>query len=947
MTELLSTYRLQLHKDFPLARARALVSYLRALGVTHLYASPILQARTGSTHGYDVADPTCLNPELGTEEELRGLVDDLHAAGMGLVLDIVPNHMVATAENARWQDVLRHGRASRWAPWFDIEWRAAEADIRERVVLPVLGDQRVAVLERGEITLAFEEGEVRVRYFENAFPTDPATLGAILGRAMREVVARLGPGHEAVHALSRLGPSLRGLPPRSAQGADLARRRECAVAVAETLARLAREEAVREAFERALREFAAGEEGARRLRRFLDAQPYRLVFWRRGQREMNYRRFFDVNELVALHMENPEVFAEHHALVLEWVRAGRVNVLRIDHPDGLLDPAAYLRRLAAALPGEPMASAPIYVEKILTYGERLRDDWPVLGTTGYDFVNEAEALFIDPAGYERLRADYRRHTRMRVEFEVLARGAKRRVLESGLVAGVRRLADRLQRLVPDFGPRLTRHQVATAIAETIIGLPVYRTYADARTPEPQGEDRRILAAALREARERGRAKPAALDLLQAALLAEPGPLREPGRESARVRFVERFQQLSGPAMAKGVEDTAFYAYAPLLSRCEVGGEPEVPLDRALEVFHDANAHRAERWPRAMLAATTHDTKRTADVRSRLDVLSELPQEWERRIYDWRRRNRPLVATVDGRPAPDAFGEWFYYQTLVGIWPAEHAGPGMPPPDAVCLASLRERLQAYMRKAMKEAKLRTSWVDPDEAFEGAMDEFIAATLDPARSPEFLVEVAGFVGRIARAGCHVALARLLLQLASPGVPDTYQGDEIWNLALVDPDNRRPVDYARRRAMLETLHGGEARPAELLAHVEDGRLKLHLVQAGLRARRELPNLFCGGRYLPLEAEGGRGPHVVAFAREGGGRRAVVVVPRLVASRLPADAAPVGGFWGEDALRLPPGWSGRWRCRLAGHAVETRPDGAIALADAFAHLPVALLIDEPSPNA
>ncbi|HEU4699402.1 MAG TPA: malto-oligosyltrehalose synthase, partial [Gemmatimonadales bacterium] len=889
MTEILSTYRLQLHAAMPLTAAAELVDYLRELGVTHLYSSPLLQARPGSTHGYDVVDPTRLDGEIGTETEFGTLAARLRAARMGMVLDIVPNHMATARENERWQDVLRHGQASRFARWFDIEWRASERDLRHRVLLPVLGDQRSRVLERGEITLAYEDGEFRVRYFEHSYPVNPATLPVEPGAAPEALAERA-------------------------------------------------------------RAFGEGPEGRRRLRKLLDAQPYRLVHWRRAARELNYRRFFDVNDLIALNMEDPAVFAESHALVLTWLAEGRLDGLRVDHPDGLLEPRRYLERLAQVAGG-----CPVWVEKILVGAERLPDDWPVAGTVGYDFLDQLEACFIEPAGWEALLADYRRVTRMRLDFAAVARQAKRLVLESSLSAGVRRLAERLLRLRPDEWPRVTRHEAYTAIVETIVSLPVYRTYVDAERPEPAGEDRLVLQAALAAARERGRAGGAALDLLQAALLAEPGPLRSAASEGQRVRFVERFQQVAGPAMAKGVEDTAFYRWVPLLSRCEVGAEPEAPLAHALEEFHAANAHRAARWPRAMLAGTTHDTKRGADVRARLDVLSELPELWEAHLYRWRRLARGLKPRVAGRRVPDANTEYLFFQTLVGIWPLEHARAGAPVPDAHCLGELAARLEAYMQKAAREAKTETSWVDPDEPWEAALAGFVRATLDPARSRALLEDVAAFVARLARPGCWSALARLVLQGAAPGVPDCYQGDELWNFVLVDPDNRRPVDYGRRRALLAEVArfdgAGEGERGALVASwagaADDGRIKLHVRRAVLHARRRWPAAFVGAEYVPLAADGERARHVVAFARtpapSGNAPAVVAVAGRWLAAAAERDAAaPPPAFWSGTTLPLPGALAHRrWRCALTGAAVADAA-GRLALGEALRRLPVALLVEE-----
>jgi (1->4)-alpha-D-glucan 1-alpha-D-glucosylmutase len=693
----------------------------------------------------------------------------------------------------------------------------------------------------------------------------------------------------------------------------------------------------------AARAFNSGREGESRLRRLLDAQVYRLVHWRRAAREINYRRFFDVDDLVALHMEDPEVFTQTHALVLAWRRRGWVDGFRIDHPDGLLDPLGYFHRLAAAAFSDQPSSPRVYVEKILGHGESLRAEWPVAGTTGYDFLNQAEALFIDPAGYAAIEDEYRRIIRQPLEFPAIARQGKRLVLETGLSAGVRRLADRLLKLAghPPSLPAVTRQELLRAIVETIVALPVYRTYVDGRAPVPGPEDLRLLEAAIADARTRGRSSAAALDLLERALLARECPQDGPDLERSRLRFVERFQQVSGPATAKGIEDTAFYAYAPLLSRNEVGGGPEAPLVQATADFHSANMLRAAHWPGGLLAVTTHDTKRTADVRSRLDVLSEIPAEWGDRVRLWRNLNLPHKRTVRGRRLPDPATVVHLFQALVGVWPLTPLGVGD-------LEVLRERIDGYMMKAVREAKVRTTWTDPDECFEQALRADIEALLAPDRSPRFLDDLEWFVARIARAGLWNALGRTVLHLASPGVPDLYQGDELWNFALVDPDNRRPVSFEHRRRLLEEVERGtagdfEARArflADLVANPEDGRIKLHVVRAALAARKERPAAFRSRTYALLEAAGPSAGRVIAFGRGEGTERLVAVTPRFLAGQVLKGGVPTDpALWDGTDLPLPAGWPSRWTCVLSGRSLQSEPARGLRVAELFGILPVALL--------
>jgi (1->4)-alpha-D-glucan 1-alpha-D-glucosylmutase len=883
MPALTATYRLQLNPHFTLHDARARIPYLKALGISHVYCSPVLAARRGSTHGYDVADPTHVSDELGGNEAFVALAREAHAHDMGIVLDIVPNHMGIGPDNPYWDDLLERGPQSRYADWFDVEWRAPTRRLTGKVLLPVLGDSLEKVLGRDEITLEVSDQGVRVKYFDHHFPVDPSTLPEELELAMRDPWAR-----------------------------DV------------------------------VAEWTKGEAGRRHLRELLSRQHYELAFWRSAQRDLNYRRFFDVNELIALRVEREAVFEATHRTVLQFVTDGVVDGLRIDHIDGLLEPRRYLERLRGAVDRRRPATAdggrfPIVVEKILAASEALPREWPVDGTTGYEFMTALEDVFIDPAGYERLESRYRGRAAT-PDFHAVALDAKRRVLRGALNADVRRIAPMLGAVVRRAKwPQRTIAAYAGAIVELVSALPVYRTYMDAESPDAREEDRAVLAEAFTQVRERGRADAVATGALERTLLDR---WRDAEPELARVRlaFVLRWQQLTGPAAAKGVEDTALYVYAPLASRNEVGGDPGVPVAGAVERLHARLAERAARHPRALNATNTHDTKRSADVRARLDALSENPAEWERHLWRWRRHHKELQTLVRGRIAPTKATDNFIYQALVGLWPV---GSGVrATDDDAWLGELKERVTTYIQKAVREAKVSTSWTDPDAEYEGAIEKFIAGLLDRPRNARFLHDVEQFVRAIEPQGRLNALARLVVHLTAPGVPDLYQGDELFFRALVDPDNRRPVDWkARERALaeLESLgEPGSARLEEWLGRPEDDRLKLHVTRRLLHFRRSRDIVREGG-YHRVDVEGAMAAHVFAFQRAHRDEAMLVVVPRLTCGF--GNDLPIREAWGDTVIRPSIRADAQaWRCELGGQVVQSR-GGALALSELTSCLPVAVL--------
>ena len=897
-----ATYRLQVHKDFTLEHVREIVPYLAKLGISHIYTSPILKARPGSTHGYDVADPKIVNPEIGGEDAFRALVKELHAHDLGYILDIVPNHMGTGSSNPYWEDVLANGRESIYGHWFDIDWDSPDASLKGRVLLPVLGGELDEALSKGELTVACLEGEStpRLKYFDKSFPLSP------------ETVKEIGSG------------TIEG------KSAD----------------------------------------DQRRIRDILDRQFYSLASWRRAAKDINYRRFFDINELVALRMEDPSVFEETHARILEWVADGSLDGLRIDHIDGLLDPQAYLDQLRAEVTARRGEDFPIYVEKILSPGEQLRRSWPVDGTTGYEVLNDLEAVMIDDRGFGIIEDGYRKLMRSGgdpLTFEQMAIDGKIAILRGSLSPDVSRLCRLLVPIAMSAGALVGKGEAGQAtqassarhserggdgasvndealrdgIIELIACLPVYRTYIDGADGEVSEADARVLEQAFTRARERGIASAEVLDLLS-EVLRPSAPVDDPAERAARQLFVRRFQQTSGPATAKGVEDTGLYLYMPLVSRNEVGGSPDRPLDVAVPVLHEANELRARHWPRNLVCANTHDTKRSADVRARLDVLAAMPSQWLQGVRRWRMLNKPSRVSIGRRSAPDFNTEYLFYQTLLGLWPHECEEGEFP--NGEDMEALHERVEAYMLKAVKEGKSRSSWTDPDEKFEAAMKNFIHTTI--FRSPTFLADFAQLATRVTRPGFWNALTRTMLHLTVPGVPDIYQGGELFNFALVDPDNRRPVDYETRRDMLDDLASREMGDAtyieRLIAQPANGRAKMHVFMTVLQARRENFDLFAQGGYVRLLAEGAESRHVIAFARTHGDEAAVVVVPRLPASLTGAEVAPIGaGVWGETTVSLPRGLAGRtWTCAVTGRVVAGGNERGLPLGEILATFPVALLV-------
>jgi (1->4)-alpha-D-glucan 1-alpha-D-glucosylmutase len=938
----IATYRLQLGPDLTFDDAAALVDYLDALGVSDAYTSPFLETATRGSHGYDVADHNRLRDELGGEPAFQRFAAALRARGMGLLVDVVPNHMgIAHNHNAWWLDVLENGPASPHAATFDIDWRPVKTELADKVLLPVLGDQYGVVLDRGDLKLVLEDGRFLVRYFDTVLPIAPRGWARILGHRIDALAESLGAEHADVAALKSLITWFATLPAHTERDPVrvAARREQKELGREKLVALLGASPTVRTFVEDNVRYFN-GTPGDPPTMDALDMlladQAYRVAYWRVAGEEINYRRFFDINELAAIRTEDPGVFEATHRLIIRLVREGAVTGLRIDHPDGLYDPAEYFRRLQEHAGGDIFVVA----EKILAPGEQLPESWATAGTTGYEFLNLLNGIFVDRANARAMEHNYARLIRHRPGFTQIVHDCKRLIMETSMAAELNMLAHRLDTISEKHRESrdFTLGALTRALREVIAAFPVYRTYVtgDSSSPDTIGRltdrDREYIRRAVATARRKVPSDDASIyDWLEQVLtLGAPQRASEAERRE-RLDFVMRFQQITGPVTAKGFEDTAAYRFNRLVSLNEVGGDPS-RFGVTLAEFHAENTARVRRSPHGLSATATHDTKRGEDTRARINVLSEIPEDWRRHVGRWQRLNRRHRTMLDGRAVPGANTEYLVYQTLVGAWPLDVA-----------------RLRDYLVKAVHEAKSHTSWINPDARYDAAVLAFAEAVLDPSRSQPFVDDFAAFHARVAHFGALNSLAQTLIKITAPGVPDFYQGTELWDLSLVDPDNRRPVDFTLRRRLLGELDralaatGDRAGLAfELFKNEEDGRVKLYLVREALRFRRARAALFASGDYRPLEARGALAEHLCAFARVGDGGAALTVAPRLLARR-GDEAAPLGPeYWQDTALVVPGELGGQFVNVLTGERVQARED-ALMLGDIFAHFPVALLASEP----
>jgi len=935
----ISTYRLQFNRNFRFTDAKEIVQYLHELGIGDIYASPYFSAKKGSLHGYDIVDHNALNPEIGTKEEFEGLMAKLREYGMGQVLDIVPNHMGIGSENQWWMDLLENGPSSVFAGYFDVNWKPVKQELKDKVLLPALGVQYGAALENQEMSLSFHEGAFFITYYEHRFPVSPQTYTHILKQGLEILEDGLTTENPHVTELLSIITAIEHLPPYTEKDSDKIREshREKEIIKKRLQTLYINSPEIRKFLDGNIMIFN-GVKGEPRsfdlLDKLLGEQAYRLSHWRVAAEEINYRRFFDINDLAAIRVEDEDVFNRTHRLIMELVKEGKVTGLRVDHPDGLYDPEEYFRRLqrecfinmelgALTKTGQdvdPEEGAklldkyiqmvqedpqfkPFYImgEKILIKGERMPDDWPVFSTTGYAFMNAVNSIFIDAAAAKYFDKIYSRFIKTDMNYQDVVYEKKRLVMFVGMASEINTLAHYLNiiseknRHTRDF----TLYSLRRVIVEVIAFFPVYRTYIN--RDGVNDRDRKYIEAAVSKARRKNPAiSEYVFEFLKSVLLLNYPDLSDDNDKKEWLDFVMRFQQITGPVMAIGVEDTAFYVYNRFVSLNEVGGSPD-RFGASLDTFHGQNLERMKGRPYEFLTTSTHDTKRSEDVRARLNVLSEIPGEWRACLIRWGRMNRKKRALVDSEYVPDRNEEYLLYQTLAGAWPENRMSGDEH-------NAFKTRIREYMLKAVREAKVNTSWISPNVAYENALMMFIEGVMGPYPDSLFLKDFLQFQEKVSHYGMFNSLSQMLLKITSPGVPDFYQGTELWNFTLVDPDNRRPVDYAARMRLLEELKKQEAmRPLreialELMQSKDNGMIKLYLIYKALNYRKDNREIFEKGEYIPLEIFGMLKDNVCAYARTEGDKTITVAVPRFLTRLAPMGTLPFGeGVWQDTCIVLP----------------------------------------------
>jgi (1->4)-alpha-D-glucan 1-alpha-D-glucosylmutase len=918
-----STYRIQFTAEFGFEAARQIVSYLAELGISDLYASPIFTAKPGSTHGYDVVDPTQLNPELGDAESFEQLTQEVQQHHMGWLQDIVPNHMAYDSHNQWLMDVLENGPSSNYVNYFDISWNSPFEGNEEPILVPLLGNFYGECLDNGEIQLSYDQTGLSVNYHSLRIPLKLESYATFLTQNLGKLGRTLGRKHPVFVRLLGILYSL-----KSGPGDLVAQQRLDQTEFVKGLLwdLYSENEEVKNFIDENIRTFN-GEPGNpdsfNLLDQLLSEQFFRLAFWKVGAEEMNYRRFFTVNELISVKVEEIKVLNATHALVFKLVDEGKFTGLRVDHIDGLYDPTEYLNRLR-----EKVGDVYITVEKILQLGEDLSQVWEIAGTSGYDYLTYINSVFCQTEHQQQFDRIYINFTGRRTPFTELMAEKKRLILDSSLSGDIDNLTAILKKLSSRYryGNDFTINGLKRAITEVLTRFPVYRTYTNAAGL--LDSDRPHIKAVIHTAKEHAPLLENELNFLEKLLLLEYDSTLSTTEKEQWLYLVMRIQQYTGPLMAKGVEDTAFYVYNRLLSLNEVGGDPE-HFGLSLADFHQFNQNRQHRWLHTMNATSTHDTKRGEDVRARINVLSEIPDQWQEQVQTWGQLNATHKTTTKTETFPDPNDEYALYQTLVGAYPFAEAE----------LNSFTDRIKDFMLKAIREAKLYTTWLHNNTAYEEACLKFVEAVLDPANP--FLQQFLPFQRRIAHYGILNSLSQTLLKLTTPGVPDFYQGTELWDLSLVDPDNRRPVDFEQRRIWLQQIkRQSDHKPAlisELLAHPQDGRIKLFLVTQALQARVKYQLVFADGDYQPLEVSGTYQTHIVAFARRHQNTTLITVVPRFLTSLVEPGDYPLGeAVWKDTYLHLPE-ISGELKDLLTERSMPS--SSKLPIGQVLQHFPVALL--------
>jgi len=924
-----ATYRIQFNSAFGFEAARKIIDYLAELGISDLYASPIFKAKAGSTHGYDVVDPNQINPELGTEENFETLVSELQHHDMGWLQDIVPNHMAYDSQNQLLMDVLENGPNSDSFDYFDIDWNHPYESIRGRVLAPLLGNYYGDCLENGEIQLKYDQTGLSVNYYGLRLPVKIETYGQFIVYNLGKLTRSLGRNHPDFIKLMGILYLLRNTDEES-KGKERYDQRAFVRGLVWEL--YTQNQEVKEFIEGNIA-FFNGEPGNpesfNRLDSLLSEQFYRLSFWKVAAEEINYRRFFTVNELISVKVEELKVFNKIHTLIGQLVESGKITGLRIDHIDGLYDPTEYLKRLR-----EKVGDVYTTVEKILEHKEELPDYWPIQGTSGYDFLNYVNGIFCQSENEQQFNEIYSRLTDFNMPYEQLFRDKKRLIIDKNLAGDVDNLAHFLKRIsgYSRTGNDFTQHGLQRALTEVLTFFPVYRTYIN--QDGLREADRLYVKEVINVAKKQVPLLLKELNYIEKLLLLEDEESLTPEQKALQRHFVMRLQQLTGPLMAKGIEDTLLYVYSRLLSLNEVGGNPN-QFGITIADFHEFNQKQQSIWPDKMNATATHDTKRGEDVRARINVISEIPGEWEKQVKVWSETNASKKRSFNGRAVPDKNDEYFFYQTLVGAFPFAESEQ----------AEFVERVKDYVVKAVREAKVYTAWLRPDSDYENGFADFVSSVLQPAEDNQFLKEFLPFQQRVANYGIFNSLSQTLLKMTASGVPDFYQGAELWDLSLVDPDNRRPVDFPQRESFLKDIKDKAKTDIlklinELLSTKEDGRIKLFLISRVLETRTKNLLLFQKGDYLPLEVVGKFKDHVVAFARSYENTVAVTIAPRLLTSLVSQGEYPLGEIWSDTQVKLPSGMPSEWEDAIASQPLKA--DGTVLIGEALKYFPVALLVSQ-----